>query len=190
MSPTWHSTKPRCLHNLAQIFWKISQNSILVCESWQSILLSTPSSPQTAVCTPFHLRRSQGAQPYCVFVLVGLPKSRVTSPFPSSQSFIPWCWLPHPREKNKNPRAILRVTSSIASSNMASLVLGSFPHQLLLPPKWSLDRPLNLKKIQEDIRHGTPTHGSTIPWHNCPTHTFSHSSFYQVPRPTAGWKNL
>ena len=53
MSPTWHSTESRSLHNLAQISCKFCQNSILVCESWQRILLAAPSYPQPGTCTAF-----------------------------------------------------------------------------------------------------------------------------------------
>lgn len=149
MSPTWHSTERRSLHNLAQISWKFSRNSILVCESWQRILLAAPSSPQPGARTAFPIWRTQGASFTACLCWFASPTPgwRLLSWVPGLP---PLMLITTSQGENKNSRAILMMKSSVASSSdVASLVLGSLhcrsPWTALLhvaPP--SLDIPLSV----------------------------------------------
>lgn len=128
MPPTWHCTQPRSLHNLAQISWKFSRNSISVCEPWQSILLACSKIP---LAGRMHALSSLSGGPrgqlYCVFVLVGLPKSRVTSPFPKFHAYHSLMLITTLQSENKNRGPILKAKNFIASFKVSSLVLHSLP---------------------------------------------------------------
>lgn len=132
MSPTWHSTQPRSLYNLAQISWKFSWNSILVCESWQRGLWLLQASPSQQ-----HVHSSLSGElgePSCTVCLYWL-----VSPSPGWYLLPQVPSLPFPDVYyHKNPRVIITAKNSIASSNMASstsLILGSLPCQPAHPPE-------------------------------------------------------